>query len=234
MFGNLFTLLFCALLVWLLYRFKLQRGVPVPERRWLLLILGFLALVLVINTLFAWLGVSSLRWLTTARLYASSRDLETAPPEEPRIIKGRISDAHERAYYEYVAYIDERGWRQLPWELWIEVGDGKCQLVNKDFEARNWHWDSLNNASFLRAGDEVIVVGKREPEQRASTETTADKRLRLYAVILFVGDSQDFTASARWKMIPAIVLLIANLTGIVAIASVIWQSRLVAKPLTQS
>ncbi len=221
MFGSLFALLLSSLMVWLVYRLKSKTGVAPEERRWLALFLAFFALVLLVNMLFTYMGLSSLRWLANNAPLSSIADIPARAVAEPFIIEGKISSANERAFYDYVAYIDENGFRHLPSEMTVEVADGGCKIINNDFEARNWRWDSFRDAYYLLAEDEVIIVGEKAHEAGGPTPVRA--------VVVYGGDAEEFAGSAQFKMIPALVLLIANLAGVGVIIRLIFKFKLAVR-----
>ncbi len=216
--ANVFVLLFCGLMAWLLYRFKLSKAGSRTEVRKLFPFFFVFGGFFVLNALFAVMGRGGLNLalkMTPVTLLAVLEDTESG---DGVILDGMVSANNPSSYGEYVAYIDDKHlWS--PSELLIDLEDGVVAISNDTYTARNWPRDA-GSFLYLKANDPVIILGKVERSVPLLGTDNGQQHLSIHAEIIYAGEHADFVARAKQRMILPTVMLAANVIAAVVVVVV--------------
>ncbi len=206
MLANLFLLLGCGLFAWLLARFPLKNAkVPADYRKLLPFFFALLGFLL-FNALLAWQGVRSLSATLADPPVSTLAALAGAKSGNGIVLSGVVSAQNDTMTGDYVAYVDEQHlWS--PMELWLDLNDGRLAVSNDTYRATHWPVDAMGYA-YLRAGQPVIVVGAVE-NYLALTSGATSQEIR--AEIVYAGSYEAFANRSRASLIPATVMLLANI-----------------------
>jgi len=224
--ANVFILVFCGFMAWLLYRFKLSKTGSKAEVRKLFPFFFVLGGFFAFNALFAvmgWGGLNLAINMTPVTLAAVLGDTETG---DEVILDGVVSAQNPSSYGEYAAYIDDVRLRS-PSELLIDLDDGTVAVSNDTYAARNWPSDA-GLFAYLKANDPVSIVGKVERSIFLLGEKKGQEHLSIYADIVYAGEHADFVARAKQRLLLPTGMLAANVIAaivVVVVPVVFWLKR---------
>ena len=224
--ANVFVLVFCGLMAWLLYRFKLSKAGSRAEVQKLLPFFFVLGVFFAFNALLAFMGRGGLKLtlkMTPVTFLAALEDTRTSTDV---ILDGVVSAENPTSYGEYVAYIDDTAlWS--PAELLIDLEDGIVAISNDTYAARNWPVGE-RSFSYLKANAPVIVLGRVERSVSLSGKDKGQQHLSIYADMIYAGEHADFIARAKQRILLPTGMLAANLIAalvVVVVPVVFWLKR---------
>jgi hypothetical protein len=213
--ANVAIFVFCALITWLLVRFRLREAASVADVRKVLPFFVALALFLLFNAWLAFVGRRSLVEAANAVPLTTLRALETIETGNGIILDGEVSAQNQATYWDYVAYIDEQHLYSPP-DLLIRLADGDVAVSNDDYSARNWP-AGTGSYPYLAAGHRVIVVGTLERAVYLTGPDKGQESLSVHAEIVYAGSRADFARQAERRVILPTLMLALNLSGALVI-----------------
>lgn len=213
MITNIFVLLFCGLMAWLLYRFRLKKAVSASEVRKLFPFFLVLVLFLLFNALLAWQGGMALVSAVDTPPVTTTAALKAIKTGGPVILDGEVSDQNSIVYKNFVAYFDDEQFYS-PLELSIALSDGTAVIGNNDYEARNWPFEN-DFYAHLSVGTRVIVLGELERGVVIAGPNKGKEIVSVHARMIFAGTHKDFVSRAKKKIFLPVVLLLFNLSAVV-------------------
>lgn len=225
--ANIFILVGCGFMAWLLYRFKFSKAGSGAEVRKLLPFFFVLGGFLAFNALLALMGRDTLNLtvnMTPVTLVAVLGDTET---DDRVLLDGAISAHNPNSYGEYVAYIDDTHRWSPSDELLIGLDDGTVGISNDTYAARNWPIDA-RSCLYLKANDPVIIVGTLERSVFLLGEQKGQQHLSIHADIVYAGEHADFVACAKQRLLLPTGMLAANVVAavvVVVVPVVFWLKR---------
>ena len=209
--ANIFILLFCGTMAWLIFHFQLRRSPsPIQIRRAIPFCL-VLSLFLLFNALLAHVGRAGLAHIIHSAPVTTQGALEDDPKDNSVLLVGKISPENGHLYRNYVAYVDDTHlWS--PTELLIELKDGVAIVDNDNYETRNWTYDTFRYLH-LAANDPVVVIGHIQKgtymlgSKKGKTSTT------IQAEIIYAGSLEEVVDRAKSRITIPTVLVTVNLTA---------------------
>ena len=206
MIGNIVLFGFFGLLAWLMFSFILPKAEKKQDYKKLLIFFLVIAFFLLMNGLFAYLGMSGLSNAGSADPIVDINSINEKQDGDGVVIFGKISSQNQVFYDDYAAYLDEIGlWS--PDRLWIELADGEIAIDNDTYQPTNWPEDSLGR-SYLQINDPITVIGLVRINQ-------IDQAKLIEAEIIHAGPFESFVARSKTKLGIAIAMTIANLIAVI-------------------
>jgi hypothetical protein len=212
MIANIFVLIFCSFMAWLLTHFRLRKTNSASEVRKLFPIFLLLVLFLLFNAFLSWQGGMALVSAADTPQITTAAELNTVKNGSPVILDGKVSDQNPIIYKNFVAYFDDEQFNS-PSELVITLSDGTAVISNNDYQTRNWPFSDFY--THLARGTRVIVVGQLERWIAFAGPNKGKELISLHADMIFAGSHQDFVSRAKRKIFFPVVLLLLNLAAAV-------------------
>jgi len=207
---NLFILFASGFFIWLAHRFAAPNAATLTQKRFVVAFLGFFALLLGINALFAYQAVAGLSFLITQSPLTTLTELARHAPGSEVIVTGHVSENNAPAYQKYVIYREcPEDWPCTVYEeppLLVALSGGDVAISNTDYEPRNWPGElGFVSTSYLEWDTPLVIVGRIERGQPSAAQPEVAPPTRLNA-----GSHADFVARAARNCSLPLVLVAVN------------------------